>query len=102
MFITLCSGLSKEDARTRQSRWSPLLTSAFVAKVRKQLPETALRDLYRNDVRIGAVLRAALQPAMTTTPTWAAELAQSSVGPMLLGAPVPSAFAALSERSLQR
>src|SRR5262245_12371476 len=77
------------------------LTCTFVARSRRQEPEAVLRQRYNNDVRIGAVLRAATQPAMTNVSGWAAELAASSVGPMLLAAPAPSAFAALSERSVR-
>ena len=77
------------------------LTCAFVAKMRRQPPDAVLLQRYNNNARIGAVLRAATQPAMTNVSGWAAELAASSVGPMLLGAPVPSAFATLSERSVR-
>jgi hypothetical protein len=77
------------------------LTCALIAKARRQPPEAVLLQRYSNDARIGAVLRAAMQPAMTNVSGWAAELAASSVGPMLLGAAAPSAFAALSERSVR-
>ena len=93
--------LIEGEPRERVEPQVAAATAAFVAKIRKQLPETALRNLYRNDARIGAVLRAVIQPAMTTVPGWAAELVGSPVGQMLLGARPASAFAALSERSLQ-
>ena len=44
-----------------------------------QVPlDQALRNLYGNDEATAIVLRAAVNPAMTTVPGWAAELAQTS------------------------
>jgi HK97 family phage major capsid protein/HK97 family phage prohead protease len=68
----------------------------FLAHVNKQSPENILRAVYPQDEAVGMLVRAAVNPAMTTVPTWAQELVQQAIGDYLDTLPRDSIYPALS------
>lgn len=68
----------------------------FLAHIHKQSPEAVLRAVYPHDEAVGMLVRAAVNPAMTTVPTWAQELVTQAIGDYLDTLPRDSIYPALS------